>query len=56
LEAGLVSKAIENAQKKVEGFNFDQRKSLVEMDDVMNVHREVVYKLRRRILENASGG
>ena len=55
LEAGMVSKAIENAQKKVEGFNFDQRKSLVEMDDVMNVHREVVYKLRRRILENASG-
>ena len=55
LEAGLVSRAIENAQKKVEGFNFDQRKSLVEMDDVMNVHREVVYKLRRRILENASG-
>jgi len=55
LEAGIVSKSIENAQKKVEGFNFDQRKSLVEMDDVMNVHREVVYKLRRRILENASG-
>ena len=55
LEARMVSKAIENSQKKVEGFNFDQRKSLVEMDDVMNVHREVVYKLRRRILENASG-
>ncbi|MBD3366007.1 preprotein translocase subunit SecA [candidate division WWE3 bacterium] len=55
LEAGMVSKAIENAQKKVEGFNFDRRKSLVEMDDVMNVHREVVYKLRRRILELASG-
>ncbi len=55
LEAGMVSKAIENAQKKVEGFNFDRRKSLVERDDVMNVHREVVYKLRRRILELASG-
>ncbi|HSX39735.1 MAG TPA: SEC-C metal-binding domain-containing protein, partial [Candidatus Saccharimonadales bacterium] len=51
IEAGLVSKAIENAQKKVEGFNFDRRKQLVEMDDVMNTHREVVYKLRRRILE-----
>ncbi len=55
LEAGIVSKSIENAQKKVEGFNFDRRKSLVEMDDVMNVHREVVYKLRRRILEVTSG-
>jgi len=50
LEAGLVSKAIENAQKKVEGFNFDRRKYVVEMDDVINVHREVIYKLRRRIL------
>lgn len=55
LEAGIVSKSIENAQKRVEGFNFDRRKSLVEMDDVMNVHREVVYKLRRRILEITSG-
>src|SRR3990167_8780172 len=42
LEAGIVSKAIETAQKKVEGFNFDRRKQLVEMDDVMNVHREVI--------------
>ena len=50
LEAGIVSKAIENAQKKVEGFNFDRRKQLVEMDDVMNVHREVIYKLRRKVL------
>lgn len=55
LEAGLVSRAIENAQKKVEGFNFDTRKRLVEMDDVMNVHRDVVYKLRRRILEISTG-
>ena len=51
LEAGIVSRAIENAQKKVEGFNFDRRKQVVEMDDVINVHRDVVYKLRRRILE-----
>ena len=50
LEAGIVSKAIENAQKKVEGFNFDRRKQLVDMDDVMNVHREVIYKLRRKVL------
>ncbi len=55
LEAKIVSKSIESAQKKVEAFNFDRRKSLVEMDDVMNVHRDVIYKLRRRILEVVSG-
>jgi len=55
LEAGIVSKSIENAQKRVEGFNFDRRKQLVEMDDIMNTHREVVYKLRRRILELGEG-
>jgi len=51
IEAGIVSKAIESAQKKVEGFNFDRRKQLVEMDDVINIHRDVVYKLRRKILD-----
>jgi preprotein translocase subunit SecA len=55
LEAGIVSKSIENAQKRVEGFNFDRRKQLVEMDDIMNTHREVVYELRRRILELENG-
>ncbi len=50
LEAGLVSKAIENAQKKVESMNFDRRKRVVEMDDVINVHRSVVYKMRKRML------
>ncbi len=55
LEAGLVTKSIENSQKRVEGMNFDRRKQVVEMDDVINVHREVVYKLRRRILELAEG-
>lgn len=55
LEASLVSKAIENAQKKVEGLNFDRRKQIVEMDDVMNVHREVIYKLRRRVLDMSAG-
>jgi len=55
LESGLVTKAIENAQKKVEGFNFDRRKQVVEMDDVINVHRDVVYKLRRRVLDLSSG-
>ena len=54
LEAGLVSRAIENAQKKVEGFNFDRRKQVVEMDDVINVHRDVIYKLRRKLLFAAS--
>ena len=55
LEAGLVTRSIENAQKRVEGFNFDRRKQVVEMDDVINVHREVIYSLRRRILELESG-
>jgi len=55
LEAGMVSKAIENAQKRVEGFNFDRRKQMVDMDDIMNTHREVIYKLRRRILELGEG-
>jgi preprotein translocase subunit SecA len=55
LEAGMVTRAIENAQKRVEGFNFDRRKQTVEYDDVMNVHRDVVYKLRRRILEISEG-
>ncbi|GIW69506.1 MAG: hypothetical protein KatS3mg101_0253 [Patescibacteria group bacterium] len=55
LEAGLVTRSIESAQKKVEGFNFDRRKNVVEMDDVINVHREVIYKLRRRILELGAG-
>lgn len=55
LEAGMISKAIENSQKRVEGMNFDRRKQVVEMDDVINVHRDVVYKLRRKILELESG-
>ncbi|OGQ37618.1 MAG: preprotein translocase subunit SecA, partial [Deltaproteobacteria bacterium RIFCSPLOWO2_01_FULL_42_9] len=50
IEHGLVSKAIENAQKKVEAHNFDIRKHLLEYDDVMNQQRMVVYKYRRQIL------
>jgi preprotein translocase subunit SecA len=46
-----VSKSIETAQQKVEGFNFDARKYTVEYDDVMNRNREVIYGQRRRILE-----
>lgn len=53
IEHGMVSKAIESAQVKVEGFFFDQRKRLVEFDDVMNKHREIIYKRRRRLLEAA---
>ncbi len=53
LEAGMVSKAIETAQSKVEGFYFDQRKNVVEYDDVMNKQREVIYTRRRQILEEA---
>ncbi len=52
IENPLISKAIEQAQVKVEGFNFDIRKNLVEFDDVANQQREIVYKLRRRILES----
>ncbi len=51
LEHPLVSRAIENAQVKVEGFNFDIRKHLVEYDDVLNKQREIIYSLRRKILE-----
>ncbi|MFP4037585.1 MAG: preprotein translocase subunit SecA, partial [Desulfobacteraceae bacterium] len=53
IEAGMISKAIENAQKKVEAHNFDIRKHLLEYDDVMNKHREIIYSLRREVLEGA---
>lgn len=50
LENRLVSKSIESAQQKVEGHNFDIRKHLVEYDDVMNKHREVIYRKRKEML------
>jgi len=53
IEANLVSEAIESAQSKIEGMNFDLRKHILEYDDVMNKHREVIYKKRREILEKA---
>lgn len=53
IEAGMVSKAIEQAQSKVEGFHFDARKRLVEYDDVMNKQREIIYNRRRQMLEEA---
>jgi preprotein translocase subunit SecA len=52
IEHGMVSKAIEQAQVKVEGFNFDARKNVVEYDDVMNKQREIIYGLRHRVLNN----
>ena len=52
IEHPMVSKAIESAQTKVEGYNFDLRKHRVEYDDVMNKHREVIYAERRKVLSN----
>lgn len=54
IEHGMVSKSIESAQVKVEGFFFDQRKRLVEFDDVMNKQREIIYERRRRLLKQAN--
>jgi preprotein translocase subunit SecA len=51
IEHGLISRAIENAQAKVEGHNFDIRKHLLDYDDVMNQQREVIYKQRREALD-----
>jgi preprotein translocase subunit SecA len=53
IEHRWISKAIENAQKKVEAHNFDMRKHLLEYDDVMNKQREVVYHRRRELLSGA---
>jgi preprotein translocase subunit SecA len=50
IESGLVSRAIENAQKRVESHNFEIRKQLLEFDDVMNKQREIVYTERKRVL------
>ncbi|MEA2682813.1 MAG: preprotein translocase subunit SecA [Chloroflexota bacterium] len=51
IESRLVSRSIESAQSKVEGFNFDARRNVVEYDDVMNTQRKIIYAERRRILE-----
>jgi len=50
IENGMISKSIEAAQRKVEGHNFDIRKHLLDYDDVLNKHREVIYKRRKGIL------
>jgi len=53
IEHNMISRAIENAQKKVEGHNFDIRKHLLEYDDVMNKQREVIYQQRYEVLKGA---
>jgi preprotein translocase subunit SecA len=53
IQNAIISKSIESAQSKIEGFNFDIRKHVLEYDDVMNKQREVIYKKRREILEVA---
>jgi preprotein translocase subunit SecA len=50
IENRLISKSLESAQKKVEGFHFDQRKNVVQYDDVMNRHRKATYAMRREVL------
>lgn len=49
-----VSKTLESAQKRIEGFNFDSRKNVVQYDNVINRHRKVVYGMRRKILDGES--
>jgi len=51
IEHKALNRIIESAQKKVEGFHFDSRKHLLEYDDVLNRHREVIYKKRREVLD-----
>ncbi len=53
IEAKIVSGAIETSQAKIEGFNFDTRKHLLDYDDVMNKQREIFYRKRREILEKS---
>ena len=51
IQAGMISKALESAQEKIEGFNFDARHHVLEYDDVMNKHREIIYKKRGEFLD-----
>ena len=51
IENGMISSAVENAQKKVEGRNFSIRKNVLKYDDVMNAQREIIYKQRRQVLD-----
>ena len=51
IQSKMLSKAVENAQKKVEGRNFTIRKNVLQYDDVMNTQREIIYKQRREVLD-----
>lgn len=51
IQTKAISKTLESAQKRIEGFNFDSRKNVVQYDNVINRHRKVVYLMRRKILE-----
>ena len=51
IQTRMISKTLEAAQKRIEGFNFDSRKNVVQYDNVINRHRRVVYMIRRKILE-----
>ena len=51
IQTRAISKTLESAQKRIEGFNFDSRKNVVQYDNVINRHRRVVYMMRRKILE-----
>jgi preprotein translocase subunit SecA len=50
IENRVISRSLEKAQERVEGYNFDQRKNVVQYDDVMNRHRKAIYSMRREIL------
>ena len=56
LAHGLVSRVIEQAQVKVEGFNFEARKHLLDYDDVLNKQREIIYKMRQGVVGNEAAG
>ena len=51
IDSRIISRAVENAQKKVEGRNFSIRKNVLKYDDVMNAQREIIYKQRRQVLD-----
>ena len=54
IESGIVSKAVSKAQTKIEGFNFDSRKNVLDYDDILNKQRLSVYKKRQEMLEKST--
>ena len=55
IEHGMVSKALESAQEKIEGFHFDSRKHVLEYDDVLNKQRDTIYRMRKEVLFSTEG-